>query len=445
MPTPFLGMRGTGDWVTNERPQNWRQKILELSPNGSTILTGITSMMKSEPTDDPVFNWWERSLSEQAGSVTSVYIDSTLSTEYVYASHQTAHGVAGAVVYAKVALNTAKQLRSGHQVLLRDSDQYSVDLNAKVVGIHHNGSSSYIACRLIEDDDNGSTPASYNLATVDRVLCIGNVNPQGGIRPQSITYDPTQRSNYTQIWRTPLDLSRTAMKTKLRTRDAYLDAKEQALLYHGVEMEKSIIWGVPSAGTGANGKPEYTTGGLLYYTRTYASNNVDDYSLNSTYSGQSWLEGGETWIDSMISTIFSKREDKPQMGGEKLALCGNGALLGIQRLVKNGAMYSILKEEIAYGIRVIRWITVFGDLLLKVHPLFSWETTNSNSMLILEPSNMMWRPLDDTFFAPDVLYRKGGGTGIDGLTEEYITEGGFEFHHAETFGYLNGVGIDSTV
>ena len=139
------------------------------------------------------------------------------------------------------------------------------------------------------------------------------------------------------------------MKTKLRTRDAYLDAKEQGLLYHGIALEKKCLWSIPHAGTGANGKPEYSTGGIIYWIKTYASANVDDYSLNSSYSGQTWLEGGETWLDSMLSTIFSKRQDAPpNMGGEKMALCGSGAMLGIQRLIKNGAMYSIMKEEIAY-------------------------------------------------------------------------------------------------
>ena len=57
----FLGMRGTGDWVTNQRPQNWREQILYLYPNGMAPLTAILSMMSSEMTTDPTFNWWTQS------------------------------------------------------------------------------------------------------------------------------------------------------------------------------------------------------------------------------------------------------------------------------------------------------------------------------------------------------------------------------------------------
>ena len=52
----FKGSRATGDFVTYERPENWRQGILALNPNGSSTITGLTSTIRSEPTDDPVFD-----------------------------------------------------------------------------------------------------------------------------------------------------------------------------------------------------------------------------------------------------------------------------------------------------------------------------------------------------------------------------------------------------
>ena len=51
----FLGMRGTGDWATDQRPKNWRETILFLYPNGKMPLTAIMSKMKSEKTDDPQY------------------------------------------------------------------------------------------------------------------------------------------------------------------------------------------------------------------------------------------------------------------------------------------------------------------------------------------------------------------------------------------------------
>jgi hypothetical protein len=48
----FLGMRGTGDWATDQRPMSWRQNILYLYPNGMTPLTAILSMMGSKKVTD---------------------------------------------------------------------------------------------------------------------------------------------------------------------------------------------------------------------------------------------------------------------------------------------------------------------------------------------------------------------------------------------------------
>ncbi len=448
MATAFQGMRGVGDWVTNEAPENWRELILELNPNGSMLLTGLAAMANSEPVDSTRFHWFTRTMSSQSGAVTSIYIDSALVTEYVYASHQALQGVTNATVYAKMALALAKEFRIGHQVLLRDADQYSVDINAKVVDVLLNGASSYVACKLLEADDNGSTPATYNLATVDRIIINGNINPQGGTRPDAITYDPTQIDQYTGISRTPLDLTRSGMKEKLRTRDAYQDAKDQALLYHGVELEKQLIWSILSSNTNLNGQREQTPMGIIQFIKTYAAANVDDFSLSTdtNYAGKTWEQGGERWLDEFVKKVFDYTADQPGvLGGERLAICGGGALLGIQRLVKELGMYTLEKETIAYGIKVVRWTTVFGDILLKTHPLFSQETTNSNTMLIIPPDQLIERPFDETFFMADEHYRKGGGSGYDGKQEEWLTEMAHEFHHAPMWAYLNGVGVDNSV
>lgn len=51
------GLRGTGDWATDERPKNFREYILWRKPNGSAPLLALTSKIGSEETNDPEFNW----------------------------------------------------------------------------------------------------------------------------------------------------------------------------------------------------------------------------------------------------------------------------------------------------------------------------------------------------------------------------------------------------
>lgn len=437
----LTGMRGTGDWVTNQRPENWRDALILIYPNPKGLLTAVTGKMKSKSTDDPNCNWWTKDLAAQAGSVTSIYIDAGLGTEYVYATHQATNGAAADTVYAKCAAAVAEEFRPGHQVVLRDASEPTVDLNAKVTSVVENGASSYIACKLLEADDNGRTAASYNLATVDRILIAGNINAEGAEIPDALAYDPTQYTNYTQIFRTALELTGTALQTRLRTGDAYAEAKREALELHSIEMEKAFIWGLGTSGTGSNSKPERTMDGIVRFIRTNASDNAMDYRTDSDFSGQDWETGGEEWFDESLEVIFRKGSER------KLCFAGSGALLGLNRTAKLSGQIQLKGEDTAYGLKVQRWITPFGELAIKRHPLFSYETTDRNSLLIVEPELMTYRPMKnrDTHFRKDVIYRKGNWTARDALKEEWLTECTLEYHNVEAFGYLTGVGLDNAV
>lgn len=426
----FLGMRGTGDWATDERPKNWRQGILYLYPNGMAPLTAILSKMKEMKVDDPQYHWWTKTLATQGGSVTGVYTDAVLSSAYV------SGGTSGDTLYVKVAEAVADEFRVGHQALLRDASHLDVDVNAKITAVVKNGASSYVAAKLLEDDDNG---ASTDLSDCDTILICGNINAEGAPIPDAIAYNPVKWYNYTQIFRTPLEITRTAMRTRLRTADAYKEAKRESLELHSIEMEKAFLYGIRSENTGANGKPERTTGGLIWAIKTNASGNVNDFSLNSDYSGQTWLQGGEDWMDAMLEQIF-------RYGAmDKLAFVGSGALLGIQRLAKTYGQIQLTPMTTSYGIKVVQWITPFGTVNMKTHPLFSFESTTRNAMLIFEPMMLEYRYVDDTMFKPDPAMKKAGFTAYDGTKEEWLTECGLEFHHPTKFGFLTGLNTDNSV
>jgi len=430
----FLGMRGTGDWVTDQRPKNWRETILFLYPNGSMPLTAIMSKMKSEKTDDPQYYWWTKLLPTQAATVTGVYTDSALSIAYV------SGGVAGSIIYLKMAASGVIHFRIGHTVLMRDASDYTLDTVGKVIAVSNNGAASYIAVKLLESDDNGT----LYLVACDKVMVIGSMNAEGAAMPVGVSYDPDKLWNYTQIFRTPLSITRTARKTRLRTGDAYKEMKREALELHGIEMEKAFLFGVAYEGTGDNGKPERMTEGLITCIRNNVAANVSDYQLNATYHGKLWLDdgGGEDFLDSYLETVFRYgRQDK-------LAVCGTGALLGLNKLARAGSHMTMTPSQKEYGINVITWITPFGTIHLKTHPLFNIESTLRNSMLIFEPENCVYRYIDDTtFYAEGDAKQAAPGTQggrIDGTQEEFLTECGLEYHHPYTAAFLNGVGLDHT-
>ena len=434
----FLGMRGTDDWVANQRPQNWRQQILKLYPNGQAPLTAILSMMGSKKVDDPIFNWWTQVQSTVQGTINGVFTDAALLVPLAPA----ANPAAGTTLYVSISTTLGNRVRTGHQILLRDASNYAVDVIAKVTDVVRGALITGLAVRLLEADDNGGTD---DLSDADNFKIIGNINPEGGEMPDAIALNPEQVYNYTQILRTPLSMTRTALNTRLRTDNDYQKAKSEALEMHSWEMELMFLWGIMSQNVGDNGKPERTTMGVIPFIKAYAAAaNIDDYTTNATYSGQTWAAGGETWLKNILEVIF-------RYGAEdKLCLCGSGFLLGIDALAIAGGQINITPGQKTYGMQIREWLTPFGTIYMKTHPLFSFDATTRNMGVILEPKELSYKYITDTtFFGENTgAHTHAAGYGqrrVDGLVEEYLTECGLEFGLPQKCGLLYGVGLPNTV
>lgn len=420
----FFGMRDTGDWVSNQRPESWEEMILRLFPNGSAPLTAMLAKMKQKNVTDPIHHWWRKTLPTQRVTGTAgafVYTD-VLSTPYV------SGGAAAATLYVKMTAADVAQIKIGHTVLFRCSTDYTLDVVARVTARAVNGASSYATVTLLEADDNGT---GTTIANADVLLIMGTAYGQGGLGADAIAQDVVEDYNYCQIFKDALQITKTAEVTKLRTGAALPEAQRDCLEYFSIQREKAYLWGIRYAGTDpVASTPMYTTGGII----RKLSSNVDDFSVNTDYSGQTWLQGGEDWFDAQLEQIF--RYGRTQ----KLAFCGSGALLGIQKLAKTNGNIQLTPQVGAYGIAILNWITPFGTLSLKTHPLFSYEATNRNSMLIIEPENLTRIVLRGTKFEMNIQPNDA-----DYTKHQYLCEDGLELNFEETFGYLNGVGVDSSL
>lgn len=427
----FLGMRGTGDWVTDQRPKHWREKILQLYPNGRAPLTAILSKMRSEKVDDPEFNWWERPFPSQGGAITAVYTDDDLSVPYT-----ADNAAAGTTLYIKLAEAVAKEFKAGHIVLLRKldvanggaSEDLDVDVVAKVTAVTINGASSFLTIVTREADDNSPT---NGISDCDYIQIIGSSHEEGADTPNPVAYDPTKIYNYTQIFRNSLEMTRTAQRTRLRTGDAYLQAKRDCLELHSVEMEMATLFGIPTETTGSvEGKPERTTGGIRWFINNYASANRCNFKSDG---GGTWAANGEDWLDEKFEVIA--RYANP---ADTLILAGSEAVLGINRLAKLSGQFQLSSATKAYGIRVNEWVTPWGTWNMITHPLFSRNQQLRRCLVGTTPKNILSRIIDDTMFKEN---RQGRGE--DGRKDEYLTELGFELHFPETFFWFDNVGQDA--
>jgi hypothetical protein len=303
------------------------------------------------------------------------------------------------------------------------------------MSVFENGASSYVAVKLDEADQ-------QDLATCDTLLVTGNSNAEGASIPEALSYDPEEFTNIEQIFRNALDISGSEIAEETRIGDPYLELKRETLQYHGIEIEKSTIHGKQKKRTGANGKRRWKMDGVISIIGTNAAANVNDYSLNTDYTGLAWIDGGGDWLDEFIYQIFDFGDDS-----EKLGLCGREALRGINRIAKSEGIINLESMTTKFGMKVVRWTTPVGDIFLKTHPLFSYEATDQNTILIIEPKLLKSRPKRgrDTHFRPDILWQKGGYTGVDGRKEEWLTELSMQFDNPLAMGILRGVGKDNNL
>jgi hypothetical protein len=445
----FAGMRGTGDWATDMRPFHWRKDILRIFPGGDMIITGMTSNMKSLVVPDAKYLTWRKYFPDLGADLLNdgVYKDPTLATAYAAADGY----AAGAVVYCKMSSDNTKQFKIRHQVLLRCTDvtKGEVDKLGEVVDVVR-GTVYYVAVKLLEADN----AASPDLSDVDRLMVVGTINPEGAQAPVALAMDPENDYNYTQIFWDTLNQTGTAIATTLRTPDDYMQAKMDCWELHGCGIERAAIYSERYEGTDTvSGKKKRATRGIIRaiaadtYAATYCKANFrtlttlsgDDASYD--YAGKTWEQAGDRFLD-----VILKNRKKFSKESTVLGICGDGAMLGIQRLVEAKGVYKIEKATKSYGIAVKEWDTVFGTINLVTHPLFSHEATDNYRLLLIEPKEVMMRPITgrDTKFLADPNFEKGGENAVDAKNEGYRTELGLDFGNVRGFCDLNGVGQDNT-
>ncbi len=212
----FAGLRGTGDWGTDERPKNFREMILWREPNGSAPLTALLSKMKSESTDDPEFSWWE-----EENSCIRVTMDATGAS-----ATSTSFGL----VSGGLALVT------GDVLLIEKTDQVTYDNEIVLV-------SSVTSDILIVVKRGQSGSSGANTGVSANITKIGNVFAEGTNSPNVSAKNPTKVNNFCQIFKTAYELTETAKRTRARTGDALKNDKLRKTFDHSVSLEKSFLFG----------------------------------------------------------------------------------------------------------------------------------------------------------------------------------------------------------
>jgi hypothetical protein len=381
----FAGLRGTGDWATDERPKNFREMILWRSPNGQAPLTALLSKMASEKVDDPEYNWWEEEL-----AVTRLNTNGVMTTTTITAF----------VVDADALL-----LVPGDMLLVETSDATTAEI------VRVNGVASDTSFDVIRAQGGTSAAAIPDNTNITK---IGNSYAEGSVSPSVSNRNPTKKSNYLQIFKTAYEITNTAKLTRTRTGDPLKNDKKRKMFDHSVAMEFAFLFGKPIEFTGSNGKPQRLTGGLRHFVTT----NATVFVTTPT----------ETTFLNAVTPVF---DFDGGGGNERIIFAGNGALTSLNKLAKAGMQVRTDEVVKLYGMQLQRWIIPQGTFLLKTHPLMNTHGRYTNSMFVVDPSALKYRFLRDTKMEDDIQ-----ANDADEQKGQWLTECGLEIRHQRTMAYI---------
>lgn len=384
------GMKSTADFATDERPKDWRKALAINEPRNGAPLFRLTAAMKSEKTTDPEFKWWEEDVNLMNFAL-SADINNSVTTIPL---------VAGGL-----------QLKAG--------DTLRAEATGEVIRVVTVVSDTSIT--VTRAFGAGGTPAG-TAAAIDipaasaGLIYIGSAYREGAPRAIGVSYNPTQYSNVTQIFRDPIEWTRTAMATEYRTGDAMANDRRRALNKHSIGIERAL-WLGGKYETLESGQPLRTTDGLL---NRIPAGNQKTFSAGGTDMDE---------LESFMAGIFAYGSS------EKLVFGSLASLIKINTIIRKNSVYNWGPGETEYGMRVKRLFSPAGTLVFTEHPLFGQAGYFlSEDLVVVETSKLRYRYITDTTLLKD---REDRGT--DGKTEEYLTECGLELGAPNEFYWLKAL------
>lgn len=257
------------------------------------------------------------------------------------------------------------------------------------------------------------TTAAAALVDNDWLLIIGNAMQENSSAPATKIGQPVKKNNFTQIIRTPFDLSATTDAEKQKTSE-----KERQRLTrkkgveHRIDIERAVLFGEKKEDT-TGGQVRRAMGGILSFITT----NVYD--------------AGGTLTESEFETSFCEMLFR-YGSSRKLLLCAARVLSVINQFAA-GKLQTVPRQEV-YGLQVQRYLSAHGELLLAKSNLL--EKEYGNHSLGLDIANITYRPLTgrDT-----KLKRNIQNNDVDGFMDEYLTEAGLKVELEKTHAILKNV------
>ena len=374
---PIVGMRGTEQLAPEQKYIEMADKIKMLVPDETPFTTFLQSLSKVR-TGFPEFKALEDDVLPRFDAVV---------------------GAGGTAVTFNVATGT-KFNKNDIIIATRTGEQMIV---ASVAG------NALTVTR-------GAAPVA--LVDADEILIAGSAQPEGDLSRVPVSANPVPILNYTQILRRSWELTGTAYASENETDPHDWDYQAAKIgIEHKRDIERTLLFGVPSKATASNGQAIRTTGGLFYWLKTNAMDAGGGFS--------------EDEFNAFSRQVFKYGAKRKIAMGSPLAT----SVLNTFPMSK----VRIGQSEKKYGINVTTFVSPFGELGLVTN----WELEGAKYggvLAIYDPANVRYRFLSNSKANRDShVNTEIQPPDADTRRDEWLTEMGLEVNLEKTGGVITGI------
>lgn len=352
----IAGLRGTGNWGTDERPKNFRESILWYSPNGTAPIFAMTAKAGKKTVDDPEFSWWS-----EPNVLVRLQVNGALGagdTTVIVDTADPTSSTAGA------NYGTATHLKNG-DVLLVEPASDNASFTQELIQVENVISDTQFTVKR----GVGGTSAG-SISNDAWLTLVNSAYAEGTGAPRATSRNPIKYSNYTQIFKDTYELTGTADETRTRTGSAWSNDKKRKTFDHARAIEMSILFGRKYETTGDNGKPLRFMGGLRSFIP----------STNTTVFGAAVTP--TTLLDA-VSPLF---DFDTGAGDTRIAFGGIEAMNALAKVFSavTNVHFNVKDSVKVYGMELNEFRLPMGRILFKAHPLLSRHPLYKKSMFILD-------------------------------------------------------------
>ncbi len=355
MPNAILGMTGSGNWATEERPKDYYGQVAYRFPNLAPAMAVMSRMKgKKKSVSDPEFKVFTQE--EVPG--------------YMLINNAAGYAVGATVLTvdqgAGIKANTF--VRKGDRLFnLRTSETMEVsadpDPTTNDITVLRGGSLGSTAVAILDDD---------------QLVILSPAHEEGSARPKAIGWNPDLGNNYTQIIKEGWELTGTAAAiSSLRSGpDPAAKRKKDAFEMFWKKAERMFFLNIKNERTGAGGFPNRSTGGIYHFMPaanvvTVGGNITEDLFLSQA---EQWFRNSDT--------------------GEIAIFGGSVAIQYLNQAMAKRVTFQGDSSTKSYGIKFSSWQTPFGIVHMNVHPLLKRDPLLRNDYFAINFEDLEMRYLE---------------------------------------------------